>query len=441
MMKHRWRLLDAAFVLALMLYVLAGVPGVPFHGDEPMLIYMSRDLELAQAGDWAALMQGPPYEIDQDNQLRILNGSVYRYLFGLVRQAAGFPAQALPPRPGWDWGLDYDTNVATDHLPPPALLLAARFTSAALLALSVPLMFALGWHVGGRPMAYAAAGLYALHPVLLLNGRRAVQEGAMLCFGLLTVLTAAVLVQRANRGQHTALLWPALVAAGALALASKHTGLIFVGSALAWVAASGIVPLRWKRLAGRAAGAALAGTLMLGGWIALSPALWSDPPTRLQDAADVRSNLLSLQVAFLTDGPTTLAQRVASLATAPFLRPLQFYEAPPWAGFTPITDQIAQYMASPWPGYPMGGITGVLLSAALLVGLVTLWLPRSRPRPDWAPVLGVTAWAGGGALALLVSPLDWQRYALPLLPPAVLLAAAGIVVIGRWFVLRWSHSR
>ena len=42
----------------------------------------------------------------------------------------------LPPHPGWDWGLDYDTNASTGHVPAAALMTVARFSSTLFLALS-----------------------------------------------------------------------------------------------------------------------------------------------------------------------------------------------------------------------------------------------------------------------------------------------------------------
>ena len=80
-----FRLLDLLFLLALAAYVVAGMPLVPFHGDEPTLIYMShdydyqfiqRDLSLVEYSD-------PPISA-QEQDLRLLNGTINKYLIGLV---------------------------------------------------------------------------------------------------------------------------------------------------------------------------------------------------------------------------------------------------------------------------------------------------------------------------------------------------------------------
>ena len=56
-----------------------------------------------------------------------------------------------------------------------------------MTALGVIPIFVLGWNLRLRSMAYPAALLYALHPVILLNGRRAMMEGSLILFSLLTM--------------------------------------------------------------------------------------------------------------------------------------------------------------------------------------------------------------------------------------------------------------
>jgi 4-amino-4-deoxy-L-arabinose transferase-like glycosyltransferase len=440
-MKRYTRLIDAVFLIALMLFVLAGVKITPFHGDEPMQIYMSRDYETAlMDGNPSALMTQPPYFIDDDPQLRILNGSVNRYLIGLSRQIAGIPREQLPPRPGWDWGLDYNRNVETGHLPSDALMLAGRLSSALLLAFSVPLMFALANLVGGRKTAYLAALIYTLNPIILLNGRRAVQEGALLFFGVLVVLTAAVIAKRRLKNQPVWFLWIALAAAGALALASKHSSLPFVIGALAWVFLAELTHFKPRSIATTCAALVLCAVVMIGGFIALSPALWNDPPARLADLLVVRQELLDIQVSLSPDGATTIGQRVSAIITQPFAAPPQFFEVDTWASFEPITAQINAYLSSPLSGYATGGVLGLFLTLAMMAGGVILFIPRLRPNRDWGTTLGIAAWIGALAASLLVNPLDWQRYYLGLIPAAGLLAAVGLTTLINQIVLRLDHS-
>jgi cbb3-type cytochrome oxidase subunit 3 len=435
---RRWRIVDAVYVAALMLYVLAGVALVPFHGDEPMQIYFSGDYEVAVLqGNPSALTTRPPYDIDSDPQLRILNGSVNRYLIGLSRQIAGIGADQLPPRPGWDWGLTYDRNVETNHRPSDALIMAGRWPSAILLALCAPLAFGLGWLVGKRPGAYLLAGLILLNPVILLNGRRAMQEGALLFFGMAVVLTAAWMARRRSSGQRVSPWWWALLALmGGLALTSKHSALPFIGGALAWIFLGELTHFRLKPFLKTAGALALSGVLMAGLFFALSPALWDDPATRFSDLLKVRATLLDIQV---NGQPTSPEFRVAALFAMPYLAPPQYFEIPEYGGWEPIPTEIARYHASGLAGIPFDGALGGVVLGLTLAGMVFALWPKGRSFADWATAAGLFAWWGVTALSLLVNPLNWQRYYLALIPPTAAFATVG--VLGLWLLARRLWAR
>ncbi len=239
MNKQILRLIDLLYVIVLGVYIVAGVPFAPFHGDESMQIYMSRDFTIAFLdGRLGDLVTQPPYEIDSDAHLRLINGTVNRYTIGAAWRLAGYTANDLPPRPGWDWGLNYQQNVETNHRSGEGALNAARLPSAVFTALSVGIVFLLGSRLGGRPTAYIAAAIYALNPAILLNGRRALQEGSMLFFGLLTILVA---VWMSRRDRKPIWSWGMLIGAGALTLASKHSGVVFVAGALGWLGISAAI--------------------------------------------------------------------------------------------------------------------------------------------------------------------------------------------------------
>ncbi|MCZ2098950.1 MAG: phospholipid carrier-dependent glycosyltransferase, partial [Anaerolineae bacterium] len=276
-----------------------------------------------------------------------------RYAIGLSWHVAGFTVNDLPPHPGWDWGLDYDTNAATGHVPAPALLQAARFSSTLFLALSVVVMFALGWRFGGRLLAYVVSALYAVNPIVLLNGRRAMQEGSMLFFGLLAILIAVAIGNRLDQSHrggsetrpYMPLLfhWLALIVAGGLTLASKHSGIVFVVSALGWIFAAELIHLRWRALLLTASKLVIAAALMVALFVALSPALWNNPPARLLNLLEARAELLDIQVASEPLAPTTLAQRVEGIVTEPFLMPPQHFEVTFWGDFPTVVSDIERY--------------------------------------------------------------------------------------------------
>jgi MFS family permease len=428
-------LIDGVWLLALAIYVLAGMTIAPFHGDEPMQIYMSHDYATAFIyKEPQRLMTSPPYDIDTDPQLRILNGSVNRYAIGLSWHLAGMNDGLLPPRPGWDWGLDYQTNVDTGHRPSDALMNAGRISSALFLVLSVAVMFGIGWQFGGRPTAYFASALYTLNPIILLNGRRAMMEGSMLFFGLLTILLAIIISRK--REQRSGDLWGwwvGLILSGGLALASKHTGLIFTVSALGWIFVTELFRRRWRDFLVINVKLALSAILISGLFIALSPALWNDPPTRLQDLITTRSVLLDIQLG--TSNPLTAAERIFFIFFQPFVAPLAHFELELWFHFDPITAEIQRYMASPLSGLQFGVILGIPLTLLYVVGIAVIFVPRLRGF-SWGQTAGLLVWLLVTIAVMMVNPLPWQRYYIPLIPIATLFSTISVFGLLRLFGLQ-----
>ena len=475
-----WQVIDLLFLLALAAFVLVGTPLASFHGDEPMQIYMSGDYDVAIVqGNPRALETNPPYYIDFDPQLRILNGSVNRYSIGLARAIAGLSAEPLPPRPGWDWGLSYDENVNTGHRPSDALMLAGRLPSSLFLAASVFAMFGLAWQFGGsihptpnpspnsergekhsaweegqegisgksrdtmlkRPLAYVVTTLYTLNPIILLNGRRALQEGSLLFFGLLVILTAVVIARRRASGQHVPVYtWIGLILAGAMTMASKHNGVVFVAAAFGWVFVGELTHFRLRQFVLTTLMLIGCGLVVIALFVALSPALWNDPVARLGDLLAVRANLLDIQTQADPLAPTALNERIERIVTEPFLASLAHYEVASWASFAPVTAEIERYMASPLSGFQFGNVLGLILTALAVVGLIVLFVPALRPYTEWASSLGLLAWLSVTIASLLANPLPWQRYYLPLIPVASLLAGIGLIGIGRAFIVRYQQA-
>lgn len=421
-MPQRFKpLLDGVWLALLCAYVLAGIPTASFHGDESMLLYVGRDFTTAFLdGRPQDLMTSGPYPIDSDAQLRMLNGSVSRYTTGLAWHLAGYSADDLPPAPGWDWGLSYEDGVATGHRPTDAQLWVARLPSALFLCASIVVLFGLARLYGGRLPAYLATVLYALHPAILLNGRRVMQESQPLFFGMLALLLAAVIAQRRGRGQRDSWwLWGLLVVAGGLTLASKHSGIIFVGVALLWLlVAEALGRRRWLPVLARLV---VCGLLIVVLFVAVSPALWSDPLARFGDLLTLRGELLDIQVAIDANAPMPLSQRILEIVRQPFIAPAAHYELPSWSQSVVYMAEVARSAASPFAGISYGLWLGVPLTllSALGVGVAV----RRWRQPLYA---GLLIWLAATVAFLLVNPLPWQRYYLTLIPVAALLVGVGV---------------
>jgi 4-amino-4-deoxy-L-arabinose transferase-like glycosyltransferase len=440
-LRHRFfsflqhsRFLDWLWLFMLAAFILAGMMLATFHGDEAMQIYMSRDYVTAFIDrEPAQLMVAPPYNIDEDPWLRILNGSVNRYAIGLSWHLAGLNSDWLPPRPGWDWGLDYDTNVQTGHRPSESLMLAGRISSTLFLVLSAWIMFGMGWQIAGRLTGYISSALYTLNPIVLLNGRRAMMEGSLLCFGLLTVLIAVMIVRKRAKGLRESLLWwLALILAGGLTLASKHSGILFVGGAFGWIITAELIRVfdqratlgnDLRRVFRLIVQLIVGGMLVIALFIALSPALWNDPLARLGDLIDQRQRLIDIQVAADPAAPTPLSQRMTAIIQQPFIAPVAHFEVSFWANAAPIQAEVEHYMTSPFSGLHLGESGGILPTILAGAGLLIVL----RHWRTWQ--FGIWFWIAFTIISLLANPLPWQRYYLPWIPPITLLAATGIVTI------------
>lgn len=421
---HVW---DSLWLLALVAYSLAGTPVTPFHADEATQIFMSRDYAywfLARDLDRLRYVDPPAGTTEQ--HLRLLNGTVNKYLIGLAWHVSGFTQGDLNEQ--WDWGADWNYNQSNNHAPLPELLSAARWPSALLMAAGIPVMFGLGLLLDGRLAAYLASACFALNPALLLNGHRAMMEGSLIFFSLLTVLAAICFIRRA--GWLDAAL---LGAASGLALASKHSAVFTTVPVLAacfaliiFRSAAKINDPRQRQesmiaLLQLAAAALLALTI----FYALNPAWWGDPLTRAGQVLRLRQDLLDTQNEVF-GGYASPLEAGAGFARQALLALPQYYEVPGWDVY--IGDQIARYESSPWRGASIGGsFPGmIVLIAAMMAGFRRL--RGAKPGKEIAMI-----WiAAAIASTLFLTPLEWQRYYLPVFPALGLLAALGTASVWRW---------
>ncbi len=416
--------LDVLFLAALVAYVLAGTPLVPFHGDESTQIYMSRDYaDQFQRRDLDLVRYQADPPGPQRQFLRLINGSVNKYLIGLAWHLGGFSVGQVNEQ--WDWNGGWQYNLDFNHAPSPELLLTARWPSALLLAASVVILFLLAQRLGGRPVAYLACLYFALNPAALINGRRAMMEGSLYCFTLLTVLAGVLFLRRP--GLPTGLL---LGAATGLAVASKHPALFTV--APVYAACVGCLTAAAARrlnvsIRGLIVGLVLAAVLALLIFYALNPVWWGAPLfDQVGALLKERTDLLNSQSAAF-GGYLSRLDQLAGFLHQTFIVQPQYFEAPGWSEH--LAGQIAAYAASPWRGLALGGslIGAVVMAALALIGGAAFIRDHDLPASTrwlvglWALVTVLTAW--------LLTPIEWQRYYLPVFPVVGLFAAFGLAAI------------
>lgn len=417
-------IVDGLWLLLLALYGLVGVADAPLHGDESTLLYMGRDYYYQFVeGNWDKVFYHP--EPDSlmaggatQQMLRLLNGTIPKYVFGWAVHQAGYGIEALGDQ--WDWGLDWTQNMARGGVPNADVLYVARLASWVAWSLSLVGLFYLGRMVGGRRVAYVATLLLALNPAVLLHGRRAMMDSFML-LGMVMTVWAGMVAHRGGKWWQYGLLG----LAGGFALASKHP------SAFALVGVFGTMGLltlvkadgRWSKLV-KLVGA---GLLALGLFYALNPAWWDAPIARAEEVLMMRETLLEGQVSAFGGYEDTGAKLAGWLRQSLMVVPM-YYEVAGWIASPEAQMQIDAYNGQWWAGVAPGMVGGIVMAVLCLMGV---WrCVTSLRRDNGGLAFIILGWAVMMlVLTLLATPLEWQRYYLPMYPVNALLAGLGVDAI------------
>ncbi len=408
------------FVGLIGLYILAGCWLVPLHGDEPTVIYTSLDFDAVRHGDFARLVyrdvpdsSDPQATTKQD--LRLINGVIARYTFGALWTAAGMSSSQVNDQ--WLWGADMAFNRANGHVPTDDLLLLCRVGSGLFLWIAAALVFTVGRRAGGIYTAYLSALIFTLTPAVLLNGRRAMMEGALLC-GIALVVYAGQRAASVKSNRAALRSGVGLGVAAGLCIAAKHTGavtVVAVGVAIAvyMLLRENLRGVRRLLIVGSAASTAAALV-----FFALNPAWWGEPLQMPGRVLAARSDLLSAQTRD-AGGYASLGERALGFFREFAAAPPQYYEVGIWGEW--VGADIVRYEAS-----GLAGVSGVVASA-LVIALLVVGIVR-----------GMQAWRSPAVFILLMSfalsatavfvttPLHWQRYYLPLAAPVAWLAGLAV---------------
>lgn len=406
----RWLGSLAAVLLAASLFL--RIDAVPFHPDETSWLVQSEELErfVANPASLAYTTQSP---ITPEVSYRLLNAPAAKVLLAVGRILAGYTAKTLPQ--DWNWRETWETNVQRGAMPHAGLLWAGRVTSTALVALSLIPMFLSGRRLGGKAAGWLTVLLFVTNALVLLHGRRAMAEGAL----LLAVNLVVVGTLWGDRYP-----WLTGIVFG-MALSTKQSTLALLPVALLGAAWGEGPALRvGKRLA-------VCGIAALGVWALLNPVAWRSPAAALTAMADERRSLVEAQVADFAAGDSfqvarTPAERLAALLAALYFADPQMRESSKYDAALAPAQQA--YLASPLTHLLRGQAGG---SLALLLTLFGIALGARRlatappfVRRDLALLLLLTL---AQAVGLLVAiPLAFQRYYLPLVPLCCLWIALAV---------------
>lgn len=468
---------DIAFLFLAVVYLLAGVSLTPFHGDESAYIWLSEDYDrVVKNRDFEKVLYTP--EGNPKQYLRLTTGSVLSYSIGFLRDVTDND----DPIEKWLWGESWEENIQMGKMPAPRLLAMGRGISAVMGAISIILFFLAAFKLSSsRLAAWCATLVFATQGAVLVNIRRAMQEGPKFLFLLFTVYLSLFVLQNLQalkiRWQTYALLGltsgltlaakqdtaPMLVAIyfalGLLPVWNKagirylliNSLYLFAATCIAYALFLLFMPVFWDwwetafTLIGfsiilfqlpvlkserMAVPFALVGFILMAGMTVKSPLLWRDIPTPVLAMLETREGVVSGQSAFIGDANQfdagTKRNRLGFLIENTISSDVMYMET---ASFDvpPFHEQINTYEHS-----GLGGRIGSLLIDGIIAALAILG--------GWVLLIKFTGegffihslfFVSAVLLFFLIS-LSWQRYFLILQIPYSLLVGFGANRMWLW---------
>lgn len=395
------------------LFYTLGIPEVPFHPDESTQLYMSQDWYSQLRNPWELALQ-PGTPITNRVAYRLLDPPFTRLWLGFWLALTQNP----PPDHDWDWSKGWEENVRAGALPHPNSLYIGRLSMVLLLPLGLLGIWKIGKALGGRRCAWIAFALLGSNALVLLHTRRAMAEGPLLAWNVITLWLLSL--PKVNP-------WLVGLTTG-LAFNAKYTTLPLLGLALwiLWLRTS-TPNHRWPWIKPFAIVLVIFTLVSL----TLNPVLWKHPLETLKQAIAAREHLLAAQISdFTKANPLMVAEsipdRIRNLL-------LQFYFAPPQtseaANYAEILEaSYQQYLSFPIYNLMRGSIGGGLMLALTLLGILTIPFRQHRNPPS--SITSISILIGGTLLQSAVIlgwlPLTFQRYYIPLIPYLVLWAALGL---------------
>ena len=407
-LKKEW-IIHLLFLLFTLFY-LWGMDLVPFHPDESTQIYMSQDL-IDLINDPLSLSYSPETELTPKMAYRAIDMPLTRYLVGFARFTTNIPGLSSD----WDWALTWQQNLIIGAIPSSVLLTTARFIPTFLLSVSIYLFYFSIRKILPKTPAHIATLFLGLNPLILLHGRRAMSEPALL-FGVILFMWS---VTRDH-------IKPVLVGiALAIAFNAKQTGIFLIPVGIIAVCTLPNEDHRLKNLLARSA-ALLSVFLII--TLLLNPYYWKSPLSALLIGFQGRSQLLDLQLVDHLAGtnPNIITSFISLIANL-FILPPAVSEVGKY--LEPMVHEIQVYQ-NIWPHvWGRSLISGSLQFAIFLSGFYVMYKRYAKQiksiRQSINMMLLTTVFLITGILIAL--PIPWQRYAVPVLPLAAFWFGYGLL--------------
>jgi 4-amino-4-deoxy-L-arabinose transferase-like glycosyltransferase len=406
-MKKTLPLLEIFLTLSLIASVmLYNLDKVEFHPDESHWIGLSAPFEAFFKGRFEQ-------EYWQNLKHAYLNPPVTYYAVGLARRLGGYRPGDLNPI--YDFNLSAQENIEQGRIPSPDLLWWGRLGVTICAILGIWIAFWLLKQASGRAVAYAWLVFLLLQPYFMTTLRRAMNEGVLVFF-VMAAIGAAWMGLKIFTTHPTPLKSPQfifwLVLAGlsaGLAGQTKTNGAIVApGIWLVFAAATLRVPSPWRT---KITQAALVGVFLLvtslGAFLGANPTLWANPLRGTQQMLTKRTAVMARQVENAGKMHIdSVRKRVEILSRRLF------------------SDQ--GILPQPMPN-SLFFLAGLVLTLREMIA----WL-RGQNDNHALVVLVIAGFIVG--LPSYFTPLDWERYYLPISFFFSMVTLLGARVIVAWLI-------
>jgi 4-amino-4-deoxy-L-arabinose transferase-like glycosyltransferase len=377
---------------------------VPFHPDESTQIFMSSDVDLWLEDPLSLAWQSqtPP---DARAEYRLLDAPFARTWIGLFRVFSATPK--LPA--DWDWSATWTQNIQAGAYPSDAQLLVSRTASAIFFPFDLVFLFLIGRKLHGNLLGWLMIVIFCLNAVVLLHSRRAMSEGPLLFFTILTLWSFL---------QNPRYLFLSAIPA-ALAFNSKYSALPVFAIGLFALVCQNWEPLGLrKRLIFQIP---IYFLIFVGITLFLNPFLWQDPFQALAAAVIARNTLLARQIHDLGTISqnwisTSPGKRLGSLIANLYLTPPSFHDVGNYIQKTQPSE--TRYLAVIFQNLYRGMIWGTLTLIMATLGYIFGW--RKAVKADATHRAYYLILLIGSVLQFIflmwAFSIPFQRYVLPLIP-------------------------
>ncbi|MCJ7626662.1 MAG: hypothetical protein MUO76_24485 [Anaerolineaceae bacterium] len=413
--------------LVISISYLLGIATIPFHPDESTQIFMSSDVEMFFTQPQGLFWHNDK-ETDIRQKYRELDAPITRYMIGIGRFITTQPSLSND----WNWSETWEENKAFGALPDNKLLNISRFSVAILFPLSIIMMYFIGKSIGNRFVAWGTFLLFSGNSLVLLHSRRAMAESVLL-FGIIFCLYLIIILKDKP--------WIFSISS-ALAFNAKQSAAVFF--------ILGLISILWSskntsKIIQIIKNFGIYILIFLSITILLNPFLWSDPINAGLSAWEARSDLVHRQVTTIGNlDPNrvldSIPKRVASMIAQIYFTPPATADVGNYLEYTAALDKkySENFLHHIFSGFVAGGI----LIFLTLLGFSSAFKKVVRARCDfeanWKLILMILATLLQTFTILMVIPISFQRYYVPLVPFQCLWTAYGLNSIFEIFSNRRS---